>query len=113
MPVPHGARWRGPDRNGDGTETGTQLVFRLRRRRHAGTETGTGPKRGRSSFFGFADGSTHGSRQDSMGTKSRRPSKRKNATYPLIRPESLAPVERAAYLLRRVFDYGYDEIARI
>jgi RNA polymerase sigma-70 factor (ECF subfamily) len=27
--------------------------------------------------------------------------------------ESLAPVERAAYLLRRVFDYGYDEIAQI
>jgi RNA polymerase sigma-70 factor, ECF subfamily len=27
--------------------------------------------------------------------------------------ESLSPVERAAYLLRRVFDYDYDEIARI
>src|SRR5262249_10541152 len=27
--------------------------------------------------------------------------------------ESLAPVERAADLLRRVFDHGYDEIARI
>ena len=27
--------------------------------------------------------------------------------------ESLSPVERAAYLLRRVFDYGYDEIAAI
>src|SRR3954453_22844585 len=31
----------------------------------------------------------------------------------LVVLESLAPVERAAYLLRRVFDYGYDEIARI
>jgi RNA polymerase sigma-70 factor, ECF subfamily len=27
--------------------------------------------------------------------------------------ESLSPVERAAYLLRRVFDYDYDEIAKI
>jgi RNA polymerase sigma-70 factor, ECF subfamily len=27
--------------------------------------------------------------------------------------ESLSPVERAAYLLRRVFDYDYNEIARI
>jgi RNA polymerase sigma-70 factor (ECF subfamily) len=27
--------------------------------------------------------------------------------------ESLSPVERAAYLLRRIFDYGYDEIAGI
>ncbi len=27
--------------------------------------------------------------------------------------ESLSPVERAAYLLRRIFDYGYDEIAEI
>jgi RNA polymerase sigma-70 factor, ECF subfamily len=27
--------------------------------------------------------------------------------------ESLSPVERAAYLLRRIFDYGYDEIAAI
>jgi RNA polymerase sigma-70 factor (ECF subfamily) len=27
--------------------------------------------------------------------------------------ESLSPVERAAYLLRRVFDYGYDEIGQI
>jgi RNA polymerase sigma-70 factor (ECF subfamily) len=27
--------------------------------------------------------------------------------------ESLSPIERAAYLLRRVFDYGYDEIGRI
>src|SRR5262245_6908712 len=27
--------------------------------------------------------------------------------------ESLTPVERAAYLLRRVFDYGYDEIAEV
>jgi RNA polymerase sigma-70 factor, ECF subfamily len=27
--------------------------------------------------------------------------------------ESLSPVERAAYLLRRIFDYGYDEIAQI
>jgi RNA polymerase sigma-70 factor (ECF subfamily) len=31
----------------------------------------------------------------------------------LVVLESLAPVERAAYLLRRVFDYGYDEMARI
>src|SRR4051812_2569983 len=31
----------------------------------------------------------------------------------LVVLESLAPVERAAYLLRRVFDYSYDEIARI
>ena len=31
----------------------------------------------------------------------------------LVVLESLAPVERAAYLLRRVFDYGYDEIAAI
>jgi RNA polymerase sigma-70 factor (ECF subfamily) len=31
----------------------------------------------------------------------------------LIVLESLSPVERAAYLLRRVFDYGYDEIAAI
>lgn len=30
----------------------------------------------------------------------------------LIVLESLSPVERAAYLLRRVFDYGYDEIAQ-
>jgi RNA polymerase sigma-70 factor (ECF subfamily) len=29
----------------------------------------------------------------------------------LVVLESLSPVERAAYLLRRVFDYGYDEIA--
>ncbi len=27
--------------------------------------------------------------------------------------ESLSPVERAAYLLRRIFDYGYDEIGEI
>jgi RNA polymerase sigma-70 factor (ECF subfamily) len=27
--------------------------------------------------------------------------------------ESLTPVERAAYLLRRIFDYGYDEIGEI
>ena len=27
--------------------------------------------------------------------------------------ESLSPVERAAYLLRRIFDYGYSEIAEI
>jgi RNA polymerase sigma-70 factor (ECF subfamily) len=31
----------------------------------------------------------------------------------LVVLESLAPVERAAYLLRRAFDYGYDEIAGI
>ena len=31
----------------------------------------------------------------------------------LVVLESLAPVERAAYLLRRGFDHGYDEIARI
>jgi RNA polymerase sigma-70 factor (ECF subfamily) len=31
----------------------------------------------------------------------------------LVALESLAPVERAAYLLRRVFDYGYDEIAGV
>ncbi len=31
----------------------------------------------------------------------------------LVVLESLSPVERAAYLLRRVFDYGYDEIAKI
>src|SRR3954471_6466718 len=31
----------------------------------------------------------------------------------LVMLESLSPVERAAYLLRRVFDYGYDEIAAI
>src|SRR5438309_441067 len=31
----------------------------------------------------------------------------------LVVLESLAPVERAAYLLRRVFDYGYGEIARV
>lgn len=31
----------------------------------------------------------------------------------LVVLESLAPVERAAYLLRRVFDYGYGEIAAI
>src|SRR5206468_1244599 len=31
----------------------------------------------------------------------------------LVVLESLSPVERAAYLLRRVFDYGYDEIAAI
>jgi RNA polymerase sigma-70 factor, ECF subfamily len=30
----------------------------------------------------------------------------------LVVLESLAPLERAAYLLRRVFDYGYGEIAR-
>jgi RNA polymerase sigma-70 factor (ECF subfamily) len=27
--------------------------------------------------------------------------------------ESLTPLERAAYLLRRIFDYGYDEISRV
>jgi RNA polymerase sigma-70 factor (ECF subfamily) len=31
----------------------------------------------------------------------------------LVVLESLSPVERAAYLLRRVFDYGYDEIGEI
>jgi RNA polymerase sigma-70 factor (ECF subfamily) len=31
----------------------------------------------------------------------------------LVVLESLSPVERAAYLLRRVFDYGYDEIGQI
>lgn len=31
----------------------------------------------------------------------------------LVVLESLSPVERAAYLLRKVFDYGYDEIAEI
>src|SRR3954471_12502071 len=31
----------------------------------------------------------------------------------LVVLESLSAVERAAYLLRRVFDHGYDEIARI
>ncbi len=31
----------------------------------------------------------------------------------LVVLESLSPVERAAYLLRRVFDYGYDEIGGI
>lgn len=31
----------------------------------------------------------------------------------LVALESLAPVERAAYLLRRVFDYGYDEVAAV
>jgi RNA polymerase sigma-70 factor, ECF subfamily len=31
----------------------------------------------------------------------------------LVVLESLTPVERAAYLLRRVFDYGYDEIGAI
>ena len=31
----------------------------------------------------------------------------------LVVLESLSPVERAAYLLRRVFDYDYDEIAEI
>jgi RNA polymerase sigma-70 factor (ECF subfamily) len=31
----------------------------------------------------------------------------------LVVLESLSPVERAAYLLRRVFDYGYDEVAAI
>jgi RNA polymerase sigma-70 factor, ECF subfamily len=31
----------------------------------------------------------------------------------LVVLESLSPVERAAYLLRRVFDYGYDEIGNI
>ncbi len=31
----------------------------------------------------------------------------------LVTLESLSPVERAAYLLRRVFDYGYDEIGAI
>ena len=31
----------------------------------------------------------------------------------LVLLESLTPVERAVFLLREVFDYGYDEIARI
>jgi RNA polymerase sigma-70 factor, ECF subfamily len=31
----------------------------------------------------------------------------------LVLLESLSPIERAVYLLREVFDYGYDEIARI
>ena len=31
----------------------------------------------------------------------------------LVVLESLSPVERAAYLLRRVFDYGYEEIGQI
>jgi RNA polymerase sigma-70 factor, ECF subfamily len=31
----------------------------------------------------------------------------------LVVLESLSPLERAAYLLRRVFDYGYDEVAEI
>jgi len=31
----------------------------------------------------------------------------------LVLLETLAPVERAVYLLREVFDYGYDEIAQI
>jgi RNA polymerase sigma-70 factor, ECF subfamily len=31
----------------------------------------------------------------------------------LVVLESLSPVERAAYLLRRVFDYGYDEIGEV
>ena len=31
----------------------------------------------------------------------------------LLLLESLSPVERAVFLLREVFDYGYDEIARI
>jgi RNA polymerase sigma-70 factor (ECF subfamily) len=31
----------------------------------------------------------------------------------LVVLESLGPVERAGYLLRRVFDYGYDEIAQV
>jgi RNA polymerase sigma-70 factor (ECF subfamily) len=31
----------------------------------------------------------------------------------LVVLESLSPVERAAYLLRRVFDYGYDEVSTI
>jgi RNA polymerase sigma-70 factor (ECF subfamily) len=31
----------------------------------------------------------------------------------LVVLESLSPVERAAYLLRRIFDYGYDEISEI
>ncbi len=31
----------------------------------------------------------------------------------LVVLESLSPVERAVFLLREVFDYGYDEIARI
>ena len=31
----------------------------------------------------------------------------------LVVLESLSPIERAAYLLRRVFDHGYDEIAAI
>jgi RNA polymerase sigma-70 factor (ECF subfamily) len=31
----------------------------------------------------------------------------------LVVLESLSPLERAAYLLRRVFDYGYDEIGTI
>jgi RNA polymerase sigma-70 factor, ECF subfamily len=31
----------------------------------------------------------------------------------LVLLESLTPVERAVFLLREVFDYGFDEIARI
>jgi RNA polymerase sigma-70 factor, ECF subfamily len=31
----------------------------------------------------------------------------------LVTLESLSPVERAVFLLREVFDYGYDEIARV
>jgi RNA polymerase sigma-70 factor, ECF subfamily len=31
----------------------------------------------------------------------------------LVLLESLSPVERAVFLLREVFDYGYDEIARV
>jgi RNA polymerase sigma-70 factor (ECF subfamily) len=31
----------------------------------------------------------------------------------LVLLESLTPVERAVFLLREVFDYGYDEIARV
>jgi RNA polymerase sigma-70 factor (ECF subfamily) len=31
----------------------------------------------------------------------------------LVVLESLSPVERAAYLLRKIFDYGYDEISAI
>jgi RNA polymerase sigma-70 factor (ECF subfamily) len=30
-----------------------------------------------------------------------------------INLETLSPVERAVFLLREVFDYGYDEIARV
>ena len=31
----------------------------------------------------------------------------------LVLPESLNPVERAVFVLREVFDYGYDEISDI